>query len=315
MESYMIQCDYSNFSNEQINRVIEYNSYIESLKMWLDFDNVAFYKKYKELAPNILNTKNHIGSLIIEMFSEGNIMHFKNGVLEYQHKKRFWVIITEILINEEYYHEADSDTPYIIDAGANIGLAIFYFKELYPNAIIDAFEPVKCTFSVLSRNVDRNGWKNVSLHNNALDISERETKIIVPTQDYLGASLTQRAYEYKDKEKIEEQTVKTIPLSPFLNKPVDFLKMDIEGLEETVLNESKDYLQNVHYLFVEYHFSKKVKNNNFVKILRLLECKKFEVSISKSIGYYQSTIYRPMNYVGKRYSINIWAKQKNYPIS
>ena len=57
--------------------------------------------------------------------------------------------------------------------------------------------------------------------------------------------------------------VKTVRLSDFLNEKVDFLKIDIEGAEKSVLPSIEDYLPNVDKLFLELH----VKPND----LKLLE--------------------------------------------
>jgi hypothetical protein len=54
-----------------------------------------------------------------------------------------------------------------------------------------------------------------------------------------------------DKDGIIE--VETVRLRDFLNKKVDFLKIDIEGAEINVLKDSSDLLHNVENLFVEYH--------------------------------------------------------------
>ena len=47
--------------------------------------------------------------------------------------------------------------------------------------------------------------------------------------------------------------IETVRLWNFLNRPVDFLKMDIEGSEVDVLIDCADRLSNVRALFVEYH--------------------------------------------------------------
>jgi FkbM family methyltransferase len=54
--------------------------------------------------------------------------------------------------------------------------------------------------------------------------------------------------------------VETILLSEYLQKQVDFLKIDIEGAEYNVLEECQNYLKNVKNIFVEYHsFSNKIQ--------------------------------------------------------
>jgi hypothetical protein len=63
-------------------------------------------------------------------------------------------------------------------------------------------------------------------------------------------------------------TIDTVRLRSYLNRPVDFLKMDIEGAEYVVLEDSKDLLCNVKKIFVEYH-SFVNKEQNLDKILQI----------------------------------------------
>src|SRR5215471_7593686 len=58
----------------------------------------------------------------------------------------------EIFDLEIYRFNAKTKRPYIIDCGANIGLSVLYFKQLYPESQIVAFEPDEAVFAVLSRN-------------------------------------------------------------------------------------------------------------------------------------------------------------------
>jgi hypothetical protein len=49
------------------------------------------------------------------------------------------------------------------------------------------------------------------------------------------------------------RVVETVRLRPYLETGVDFLKLDIEGAETEVLEDSADLLGNVKCVFVEYH--------------------------------------------------------------
>jgi FkbM family methyltransferase len=55
-----------------------------------------------------------------------------------------------------------------LDCGANIGLATLFFKRLYPESEIHAFEPDPETFKMLRRNVEQNSLSYVYLYNVAL---------------------------------------------------------------------------------------------------------------------------------------------------
>src|SRR5690242_10249467 len=47
----------------------------------------------------------------------------------------------EVFAEREYWFATDSPRPVILDCGSNIGMAILFFKSLYPEAEIFAFEP------------------------------------------------------------------------------------------------------------------------------------------------------------------------------
>ena len=73
-----------------------------------------------------------------------------------------------IHLRNEYYFKTSKARPVILDCGANIGLATLFFKWLYPQAVIYAFEPDIDTFALLKRNVEANSLTAVHLYNVAL---------------------------------------------------------------------------------------------------------------------------------------------------
>src|SRR5206468_1716479 len=67
-----------------------------------------------------------------------------------------------------------------------------------------------------------------------------------------GGSMSSRI----DSESSQNTTqVKAIRLKDYLDKPVDFLKIDIEGAEYQVMMDIVDQLYHVKNLFLEYHGS------------------------------------------------------------
>ena len=63
----------------------------------------------------------------------------------------------EIFARQQYYFRAETESPLILDCGANLGMASLYFKWLYPKARVRAFEPDPSTFELLKQNLARNG--------------------------------------------------------------------------------------------------------------------------------------------------------------
>lgn len=153
--------------------------------------------------------------------------------------------IMEIFVDEVYKFETTTPEPFIIDCGANMGLSTIYFKSIYPNAQVISFEADSQIMKLCKNNIEKFELKNVELVEAAVWTEDGHMKFL--PNDTLGGKLE----EGQDSE--ETIDVKTVRLKSYLNRKVDFLKMDIEGAEVAVLLDVKDQLSNVESLFVEYH--------------------------------------------------------------
>jgi FkbM family methyltransferase len=151
----------------------------------------------------------------------------------------------EIFEQEIYKFISPTDEPLIIDAGANIGLSTIYFKKLYPKARILAFEPDDYIFKYLKKNILQFGLKEVQLIKKGL--WDKETMLPFNSEGADGGAI-----DFNEQKKTQNE-IEVTSLKPFLNRKVDFLKIDIEGAEYTVLQDIKDKLNLVDNIFVEYH--------------------------------------------------------------
>jgi FkbM family methyltransferase len=246
----------------------------------------------------------------LHQFFDDNFLYLKNNQLRFIEKNAIDVLVHEILINEDYYFDAGTDAPVILDCGTNFGLSIYYFKHLYPNSTIKAFEPDPKIIKILQENIDKNGWTNVEVQPYALSDRDEVTRFYTTEIDSMAGSLTERRKVHGDKVDYIDVTCKT--LSSYLTEKVDYVKMDIEGSEDKVLEECKHLLGNVHYLFCEYHHGNGLAKDRLVKILQILDDAGFDYQISKSYSYGKYTSVKPMNYIGKPYSSIIWAKNSNW---
>lgn len=157
----------------------------------------------------------------------------------------FLYSVGEIFKDEVYRFNAKSNTPRIIDAGANIGLSVRYFKRLYPNATVIAYEPDTAVFEILRTNTAH--LDGIDLRQAAAWIEDTELSFFSDTR--LAGSL---GMDYWGDSKVIK--VKAERLRDELAKaPVDFLKIDIEGAENQVLFDIEDQLDRVDNLFFEYH--------------------------------------------------------------
>jgi FkbM family methyltransferase len=163
--------------------------------------------------------------------------------IEYVDSSSYFFLHEEIFNEEVYAFNTPSAHPRIIDGGANIGLSVIYFKRRFPLARIIAFEADPVIADVLRRNLTAQEITNVEVRQEALWTCDTELSFQIEGADggRLGAS--------------DENTVRVpaVALSNFLNEPVDFLKIDIEGAEFNVLQACQNKLEMVRKAFIEYH--------------------------------------------------------------
>lgn len=203
-----------------------------------------------------------------------------------------------IFKSEIYKFNADNPKPYILDCGANIGLSIIYFKKFYPESEIIGFEPDKKIFAALSKNIHSFNLSHVTLVNKGL--WNKKTTLRFFSE---GADAGRIAVK-RDTSNIIK--IPTIQLRKYLKKPVDFLKLDIEGAETTVLEDCKDLLTNVKNIFVEYHsFTQELQTLD--RLLAILHNNSFRYYIS-SAGVYTAFPFLEKNYyLGMDNQLNIFA--------
>lgn len=157
----------------------------------------------------------------------------------------FLAMCDEIFIRKNYEFEARRRDPLIIDCGSNIGLSIIYFKQLYPKSRIISFEPDSMIYSILQKNVRSFGLQDVDLFNNA--VWNKETELAFHAEGAVEGKLLPAANPGHSTQ------VKTVRLRDFLDRQIDFLKIDVEGAESIIINDCADRLSSVNHLFIEYH--------------------------------------------------------------
>jgi FkbM family methyltransferase len=152
-------------------------------------------------------------------------------------------------IGLEYWFHTAAPRPFIIDCGANIGLAVLFFKTLYPDAEIVAFEPDAAAFASLGANVRDNAPADVTLHCAAVGATTGTTQLYAnPTMRGSGAASIRPGMP-------AAEVVPVVQLSTYIDRPVDFLKIDVEGAEMDVLRElaAAGALARVREMVIEYH--------------------------------------------------------------
>lgn len=172
-------------------------------------------------------------------------------------------------VDLEYRFTTDSPRPFIIDCGANIGTAVLFFKTLYPAADIVAFEPDPRAFEALEANVRDNHLANVSVHQSAVGGVDGRAAL------YVGPAMpgTGQASLYAPPEAVGTTEVDVVRVSGFVDRPVDFLKIDVEGAEMDVLRDLVETgkLALVRQMVIEYHHHLHPEENRMSELFHVLE--------------------------------------------
>ena len=189
----------------------------------------------------------------------------------------FDLVYNEKFKVNQYKFSARTTSPFILDCGANIGISVLYFKKLYPRARIIAFEPNPETFKLLERNVRQNNLRDVQLVNAAVGESDGEIAFYV-NDDPVCWSLSDTGIPdiYGGPAGWKTITVPQVRLSSYVTEPVDYLKLDIEGMEEVVLHEIEAQIDDITEIRMEFHSHKANQQNDLDRVLTLLARHQFK---------------------------------------
>jgi len=187
----------------------------------------------------------------------------------------------EIFVDEFYSFLTKSKNPVIYDCGANVGTSCAYFRYLYPNSRIVAFEPNPVIANYLEKNLIDNSIQNIEVVRKAVWIDESGIDLGLENAD--GSSI------YLDKNIIKVDSVR---LKNYLEKEsnIDMLKIDIEGAEIDVIKDCQDSFKNVQNIFVEFH-SFKDQPQRLSNLLSVLEKSGFKYFINQPENRHTPFIY------------------------
>lgn len=194
---------------------------------------------------------------------------------------------------------ADRPNPLIYDCGANVGISVLYWKSLYPQSRVVAFEPDPQAFSCLRRNTKP--FPDVELHQAA--VWNMNGSVVFACDGADGGTLA--VYNSENKSRISA-TVKAVRLRDLLTEPIDLLKMDIEGAEVDVLLDCADRLPLIERLFVEYH-SFEGKEQRLDELLQTLRQAGLRVHLDSSEHQSRQPFLQRRTFNHKDMHVNIYA--------
>lgn len=145
---------------------------------------------------------------------------------------------TEIDIATKYIKNDST----VLDIGANIGLHALSFSAVAKNGLVIACEPQPKTFKTLERNIYQNNIKNIVPLNVAIADTAEIANFYVMSDDAYSSLIDTGRKVLIDKIKVLCTTIDGL----LGEIKVDFVKIDVEGLELNVLHSMKNLIQRNH---------------------------------------------------------------------
>jgi len=281
--------------------VVELYDFVELTRRFIDWSKVFEGKPLQDMV-RALSGRGKSKYFLLDLIREGKVARIAGMEIQYPDKNSLWTLVHEVFVEEDYFFESASESPVIIDCGAHVGFSICYFKWLYPNAKITAFEPVTENFNLLRDNVERNSMKDVRIFNLALGRDDCDDDFYLSETDSMAGSCL-------DFNKGRAIKMRYDKLSKYMNGDIDFLKMDIEGAEWEVLEEIKPKLQQVKNLYIEMHLAGESDYERLWRVVEGLLELDFAIRSKDTFWDVVNGRSRTINAVGKRKTIGLFAKR------
>jgi FkbM family methyltransferase len=169
----------------------------------------------------------------------------------------------------EHYRPASAPRSVILDCGSNIGLSVLFFRGLFPDVPIVAFEPNPNTYALLERNLAVNRIDNVDARNIALKHKQGNISLYV---QHVSSTSGHTSTERRRGGPVE-LSVRAARLSDTIEGRVDLVKLDVEGDEHEVIGDlvASQKIGLVEEMIIEYHHHLDPDTDRLADFLGLLE--------------------------------------------
>jgi FkbM family methyltransferase len=223
-------------------------------------------------------------------------------------------LFNEIFLANVYYFSTVKKNPFIIDCGSNIGMTILYFKKLYPKSQILGFEPAKGCYELLKSNIFLNHLDHVKVVQKAL--SNKRGICYFTDSSYGKGSGMAHLVAKPHKRVVDSYFVKCDLLSRYISKPVDFLKMDIEGGEFKVFQDlnTTGKIKLVKEMVVEVHiYVSSNPNDDLAQFFKILEKNGFGYQF-RGMGKMCFSQLEPQAFILYAYQKKLFPKKRELPL-
>ena len=245
--------------------------------------NYAFWFKYwLDFFISLLNYK----ILHFRLPSRPSVYHLGNDIsLFFRSLSHDSVVIFENIILNIYMKHIPNikNTDTIIDIGAHIGTFSIPLSIKHKNKIrIIAVEPDPSSFSLLKKNTDINGLKNIYCRKIAINYNNRILKLHINPLNRGDNSAIRKAIG-NNHILVQSITLADLFKENMIEK-VRVLKMDCEGLEADIINNCPSKIFDmVHTIIIETH-PDCYTNTKFDNMIKVLNANKFNVHIISGLN-------------------------------
>lgn len=208
-----------------------------------------------------------------------------NYTVYFENSEEYHSLKNDVFRENSYEFETDNPFPVIIDAGANIGLSVLYFKKMYPGSKIIAVEPLPGNYQLLDMNVFENNLTDVFTYQLAISNKTNDIELHTDQENNWHSTASVVPGNWTGTQNTIPITVATKTLDYFIDQAltqfnvtqIDLLKMDIEGAEQAVLIQGKKHLkEKIKFLNCEFHPH---SGQNIQKLVKTLEEINFAVTL------------------------------------
>ena len=142
----------------------------------------------------------------------------------------------------------------VVDIGANIGLHTLNMARIVGNTgRVFAFEPDPSNFEILRKNVKINNYQNIILEEKA--VGDKHGRATLYQSHHPGNHrLFPQTKQAKGEVEVELTSLDKYFIDSNLAEKINFIKIDVEGLEFSVLNGMKNILKNNKKIKILFEF-------------------------------------------------------------
>ena len=144
-----------------------------------------------------------------------------------------------------------------VDVGANIGLHTLNMARIVGNTgRVFAFEPDPSNFEILEKNVKINNYQNIILEQKA--VGDKNGRTTLYQSDHPGMHrIFPQTKQAKGQVQVELTSLDKYFIDSNLADKINFIKIDVEGLEFSVLKGMKNILKNNKKIKILFEFMPK----------------------------------------------------------